>query len=277
MIREAARYALKGKLLLVTLAAAAYMLCLSLPVIIVEQITGLWGFLERAADEYIVLLANDPNPASIYEWAGSISTEGQGTFSFATILFLLLVPGPLTLGMSIIWLRLLRGQKVFADMVFSGFGNFARSFLLNFLRTLLMALWAILFLIPGVIAYYRYSFAFFLLADNPQMSPIMAINLSKYYMRGNKASRFFLDLSFLGWFILAMIVLVFASSIALDIIAAETYTTSLFMSQLVISIIGSFILAPLSAYRGLSAAEYYHRVICQKPDSFKDPLLLPGV
>jgi len=260
-------------MLLATVAAAVYMLCISLPIIFVEQITGLWAFMEHAVDDYFVMLMNDPSPAPLYEWASSYAGEGPSTLSFATWLFLLLVPGPLTLGLSTIWLRVIRGQEVFADMVFSGFSNFIRALLLHFIRGLFMFIWAIFFIIPGVIAYYRYSLAFFLLVDNPEMSPFVAINLSKYYMIGNKGNRFFLDLSFIGWFAVAMIVFVFLS----NVIVASLDTVSLFSNMLVMGILGSVILAPLSAYRGVAAAEYYHRVTCNDPDSFKDPLQLPGV
>jgi len=258
---------------LVFASAVVYMLCLSVPIIIVEQITGLWSFLERAADDYLAQMANDPTPASIYEWAQSY--QGQGSVSLATWLFLLLVPGPLTLGLSAIWLRVVRKQESYPDMVLSGFGNFFRAMLLHFTRSVFMALWAILFIIPGIVAYYRYSLAFFLLIDNPDMAPLAAISLSKYYMRANKGNRFFLDLSFLGWFALAAVVLAFASGYAMDFLNFAGVTSSLFLSQLVTGILGSVIFAPVYAYRGVAAAEFYHRVICRDPASFKDPLKLP--
>ena len=256
-------------------SSAVYLLCLSLPVVIVEQITGLWGILERAVDAYLAESANNMNFANIYEWAQSYPY--QANVSLATWFFLVLVPGPLTLGLSIVWLRLLRGHAIFTDMVFSGFGNFLRAALLNLTRFIFIILWAILFIIPGLIAYYRYSLAFFLLADNPSMSPFSAITLSKYYMRQNKGNRFFLDLSFIGWFILAAITLFFSSSMVLGMIEISGYTITLFINQLVNCVLGAVIMAPLYAYRGVAAAEYYHRAICKDPAGVSDPLKLPGV
>jgi len=273
LIREAARKALKGRMPLAFASALIYMLCVSLPVIIVEQITGLWTFIERATNEYLAQLSGNPNPASIFEWAQSY--EGMGGVSLATFFYLLLVPGPLTLGISVIWLQIIRRREAFADMVFSGFGNFLRAMLLNFVRCLLMALWAILFVIPGIIAYYRYSLAFFLIADNPSMPPFYTINLSKYYMQGNKGNRFLLDLSFIGWVCVAYIAYSFGGELITAIIAASGYTVTLFINLLVSCILGSAILSPLFAYRCVAAAEYYHRVTCQDPQSFKDPLKLP--
>jgi len=237
----------------------------------VEQISGLWDILERATDSYLAEIAGDPNPMSVYEWA-SHYPEPVG-FSLATFFFLLLVPGPLTLGLSLIWLRVIRGQVCYADMVFSGFGNFFRSMMLNLIRCVFIALWSILLFIPGVIAYYRYSQAFFLLVDNPSMTPYTAIALSKYYMRDNKGNRFVLDLSFIGWFVLSAFILYFLNNLTIVIIVFNGYEASFFISQMVMCGLGSVIFAPLVAYRGVAAAEYYHRVICAAPDSFEDPLL----
>ena len=273
LIREAARKALKGRMSMAYASVVIYILCISLPVIIVEQITGLWGFLERATNEYLAELTYNPTPASIFEWAQSYGD--QGGVSLATFLFLLLVPGPLTLGLSVVWLRIIRGQEAYADMVFSGFGNFLRAMLLNFIRCLFMLVWAILFIIPGIIAYYRYSLAFFLLADNPTMTPFTAIALSKYYMRGNKGNRFLLDLSFIAWFCIAFIATSFASDFVVSVISILGYTVTFFISQLVSCVVSTVIFAPVIAYRCTAAAEYYHRVICQDPRSFKDPLELP--
>ena len=264
---------MRGRMAVLIASAAIYMLCLNLPIIVVEQITGLWDILERAMNDYISFAASNPTNAAIYEWFQSYPY--QGTFSIATYIFLLLVPGPLTLGLSVIFLRALRGQPVFADMVFSGFGNFFRAMMTNFIRIVFIALWSILLLVPGVIAYYRYSFVFFLLADNPTMSPFTAFALSKYYMKQNKGSRFLLDLSLIGWLFLSAIALGLLSDAVTAMLVAGGYATTLFSSELVSGILGAIVMAPLCVYRGIAGAEYYHRVICRDPRSFEDPLMLP--
>ena len=252
------------------------MLCLGLPVSIVEQITGLWSFYERVTEEFASFLTNNPTSYEIYEWMLPYSTSGQGGFSIATYIFLLLIPGPLTLGISTVWLRVLRGHKTYADMVFSGFGNFARAILLYVIRTVFIILWSILLIIPGVVAYYRYSLMFFLLADDPSISPAIAMILSKHYMQQNKGGRFLLDLSFIGWFILAVMVIFLLSNVVFAIIGSMGLTPSFFVDQLVLGIIGAVVLAPLSAYHGVAAAEYYHRVTCQNPGAFRDQLQIPN-
>ena len=86
-----------------------------------------------------------------------------------------------------------------------GFGMFGRIILLNLLEWLFIMLWSLLFVIPGIIAAYRYRMALYLLLDHPEMSVMQCIQESKRMMKGHKGELFVMDLSFLGWAILESI------------------------------------------------------------------------
>ena len=86
-----------------------------------------------------------------------------------------------------------------------GFGMFGRIILLNLLEWLFIMLWSLLFVIPGIIAAYRYRMALYLLLDHPEMSVMQCIRESKRMMKGHKGELFVMDLSFLGWAILESI------------------------------------------------------------------------
>ena len=86
-----------------------------------------------------------------------------------------------------------------------GFGMFGRIILLNILTNLFVMLWSLLFVIPGIIAAYRYRMALYLLLDHPEMSVMQCIRQSKQMMKGHKGELFVMDLSFLGWAILESI------------------------------------------------------------------------
>ena len=60
-------------------------------------------------------------------------------------------------------------------------------------------LWSLLFIIPGIIAGYRYRFALYNLCENPEMGVMEALNMSKAQTWGHKWELFVLDLSFIGW------------------------------------------------------------------------------
>ena len=86
-----------------------------------------------------------------------------------------------------------------------GFGMIGRIILLNILEGLFITLWSLLFIIPGIIAAYRYRMALYLLLDHPEMSVMQCIRESKQMMKGHKGELFVMDLSFIGWAILESI------------------------------------------------------------------------
>lgn len=79
-----------------------------------------------------------------------------------------------------------------------------RVILMNILRGLLVGVQMIL-IVPGVIAYYRYSMADYLMAEQPELGPVAALRLSARAMRGRKWALFCLQLSHVGWAVLAAI------------------------------------------------------------------------
>ena len=87
--------------------------------------------------------------------------------------------------------------------MFSQFERFKDGFMQNFLRSLYTVLWGLLLLIPGIVKHYAYSMTPFIMIENPQMTASEAITASKELMNGHKGELFMLDLSFIGWDILA--------------------------------------------------------------------------
>ncbi len=88
--------------------------------------------------------------------------------------------------------------------LFSQFDQFGNGFLLRLLTGIFTALWTLLFIIPGIIASYRYAMAPFIQADHPEYTPMESINASKELMYGHKFELFCLQLSFIGWVILCV-------------------------------------------------------------------------
>jgi uncharacterized membrane protein len=261
-IREAARKAMKGHMSTLIMSAALFLLCIQLPIILIEQITGLWNTMDTVLTEYMDMFSTF-NYAAVNELAGAYAE--RLTFSFASFLFLLFIPGPLTLGLSKIWLYVIRGKEAYADMVFSGFPSFTRVVAMDTFRRILILLWSILLIVPGIIAYYRYNLVFFLIADNPELRSFEAVARSKYYMQQNKSNRFYLDLTFIGWFALSVFTFYVINNIVMAILLFNGNDVTVFTQLLLMSLIGSTVFAPVLAYRGVAAAEYYHRVICRDP------------
>lgn len=74
-----------------------------------------------------------------------------------------------------------------------------------FLRSLFIFLWTLCFIIPGIIRGYAYAFVPYILAENPNIPSNRALELSKRMTDGEKMEMFFLDLSFILWWLLGCI------------------------------------------------------------------------
>lgn len=108
-------------------------------------------------------------------------------------------------GFTIFLLNTLRNrQPCFANLL-DGFGFWWKLLILNLLQSLLIGLWSLLLIVPGVMAHYRYAQALYILIDDPTKSPVQCLRESKSMMNGHKMELFKLDLSFLGWYLLEMI------------------------------------------------------------------------
>ncbi len=69
-------------------------------------------------------------------------------------------------------------------------------------RSILLMLWTLLLIIPGIVKSYAYRMVPYILADNPNIGISRAIELSNDMTRGEKFNIFVLDLSFIGWYLL---------------------------------------------------------------------------
>ena len=63
-------------------------------------------------------------------------------------------------------------------------------------------LWMCLFILPGIVAFYRYRFAFQILFDHPEMSASQALRESKAMTYGYKLTLLQLDLSYFYYYLL---------------------------------------------------------------------------
>ncbi len=112
--------------------------------------------------------------------------------------------GVVRLGYCDCLLKIDAGEEVSVKDLFGHLGNFLNGFLLSLLESIYIFLWCLLFIIPGIIAGYRYAMAPFIMAENPGMTASEAINASKNMMLGHKWRLFCLDMSFIGWNLLAL-------------------------------------------------------------------------
>jgi uncharacterized membrane protein len=159
--------------------------------------------------------------------------------AYAINFLLTAVSGIIGAGFTLFLLNTIRNRQPCFGNLLDAFGFWWKVIVLNLLQSLLVGLWSLLLIVPGVIAYYRYSQAIYILLDDPTKSPLQCLRESKELMRGHKGELFALDLSFLGWYLLRLLPMVgFASRIwSVPYIAA---TKALFYEQLLGNTVWSF-------------------------------------
>ncbi|MEF3694947.1 MAG: DUF975 family protein [Candidatus Cloacimonadota bacterium] len=131
-------------------------------------------------------------------------TGAIGAVPGAGGLVTLLIAGPIMLGLAQIFLRIDAGQDFVVEDIFKGFNEFSRSLTACLLITLYTLLWSLLLLVPGIMCAIGYSQTFYIMAENPQMTPTAAMEASKRMMEGYKTYYFMLMLSFIGWAFLCL-------------------------------------------------------------------------
>lgn len=138
---------------------------------------------------------------------GVISTAVTAVPVVGSIVYALIIGPAFTLAIAQIYLFV--WDKIPVDLVdvFDYFKTFWPAFKVVFLQELFTFLWSLLLIIPGIIKSYAYSQAMYILADNPDIGAREALRRSEEMMMGYKLDLFLLDLSFIGWHLLALVTL----------------------------------------------------------------------
>lgn len=127
-------------------------------------------------------------------------------FEFAGLLSFI-VAGPLALGLHIFALNIYRNNEAGVENLFEGFQNFLNAFAAYALMMIFVILWTLLLIIPGIIAGVSYSQTLFIMADEPNIGPMEAIDKSKAMMDGYKMKYFTLSLRIFGLGLLCILTL----------------------------------------------------------------------
>lgn len=156
------------------------------------------GFNIKLEDKVDQLYDLAPELAAVL--MGAIGALGVLAFVYALVMVVL--GSVINQGYRLYNLKLVDGRMATMGDLFSRFGRFWDAFLLSLLMGLFTFLWALLLIVPGIVASYRYAMAPYILLEDPDCTPLEAIERSKTMMDGNKWDLFCLDLSFIGWEIL---------------------------------------------------------------------------
>ena len=106
-------------------------------------------------------------------------------------------------GFAMYCMAIRRSERAEYITLFDGFSFVGKLIGLTIVTALFIWLWSMLFIIPGIIAAYRYRFAPYNLYENPGIGVMEALEMSKRQTMGYKGQLFALGLSYLGWTLLA--------------------------------------------------------------------------
>ncbi len=141
---------------------------------------------------------------------GSFLSMAMSLILISSIIGLLLVIfvwNPLTVGCMRYFLDASDGDANLGNMGYAFKNNYLNLVGVMFLKDLFIALWSMLFIIPGIWKSYQYRMIPYLLAEDPALTFTQAKELSIRMMDGEKWNAFVLDISFFLWAFLSALTL----------------------------------------------------------------------
>ena len=157
-----------------------------------------------SSDPYLFMA--DPDAALYYAGFAWPTISGTLTTTFFSILISLFTT-VLYGGYYIYCMGIRQGLRMPCTTLFDGLSVAGKLIWCSILVGIKTFLWSLLFVIPGIVAAYRYRFALYNVLTDDSLSAGEAIRLSCEQTRGLKATLFVLDLSFIGWSLLASLTL----------------------------------------------------------------------
>jgi len=158
----------------------------------------LWGCLGLFAVSSVLFVT------AVSAAGGGNAGAAANSMQHAVNIVEMLLTGAFTVGFCHYFLVIAQEGETRLECLFTGFKRWWTAFGVYFLSTLFVLLWMLLFIIPGIIATFRYAMAYFIVADDPDCGALEAIRRSKEMMKGNKWKLFCLHWRFFWWVLLCV-------------------------------------------------------------------------
>lgn len=190
------------------LAASAVVLLIGFMLERISELveTGSPFFSYYAFSAYLDVVQNlGPDIQSVLDTVPEVLADGAGNslmgmfFSILVSLFTTVLYG----GYYIYCMGIRQGIQMPYATLADGLSAAGKLIWCSILVAIKTYLWSMLFVIPGLVAMYRYRFACYNILTDDSLSASAAIRLSCQQTSGMKISLFMLDLSFIGWYLLS--------------------------------------------------------------------------
>ena len=150
-----------------------------------------------------------------------------------------------------------KGLDSFTLLCIPGFTFAGKVIALYIVEGFFVALWSMLFVIPGIIAVYRYSFAIWNLCQNPELGVMEALNRSKRQTIGYKGQLFGLHLSFIGWYLIVFVIVGVYEGVILALMPDSFL--GIMLGSLILTVLTGVVDIYLTPYFALSECGFYLR------------------
>lgn len=143
--------------------------------------------------------------------------------------FKIFIANPVTVGRNRFYMESrVKGQSAGIGKVFwvFGCGYYMNVVKIMFLRDLFTFLWTLLLVIPGIYKGYEYAMIPYILSENPEADSRDVFALTKDMMEGNRFQLFCFELSFIGWYLLGVLLCLIGTVFVVpyeDAATAEVY------------------------------------------------------
>lgn len=254
-LKKQALSSLKGKWAIAVIGTLVFTIIMSFPTMLNYTVSFNDNF------NTFSQLANGSNLNNFQNAAQVHKSTFASILPLLIFAYSLLLTGAFTYGLITLFLNLLRNVNGKIEDIFAGFKNYGRTFVINLLITIFQFLWSLLWIIPYVIAIViiimsmfsggksngsiaggiiiivlltlivsitlkifinRYALVYYIAHDDEDISASDAIKKSIELMKGNKVRLFLLQLSFIGWYILATLIFIIPLLWAKSYLSATT-------------------------------------------------------
>jgi uncharacterized membrane protein len=186
-----------------------------------QELRGNWGWATVLGLVMLlingVLYGRDLKEYTVSLASGNLTTWSKSASSLASSggkIALSFISGFFMLSLVITFLNLTRGRKFnLGKAIFAVFtdGRFIPELLNYLFNSIFTYLWTLLLVVPGIIKGYSYALTPYIVNDmvesGKEVKMTTGITESRHLMSGYKWQLFMLDLSFIGWYIVAFITL----------------------------------------------------------------------
>lgn len=163
-----------------------------------EVLQSRWGDAAVIAAAILAATTICSLPSLSNSWWGHVST----------LLSLLMLPLSYSFSISLLKATRQKEEKLLDSTLSTTKNMYSNLFVVGVLYTVIIAVLSVLTLgIAGVIFSYAYRMVPYLMYDYPELTPREALRISREMMRGYKWDLFVLDITFIGWILLAILTL----------------------------------------------------------------------